>query len=59
MKSNLSVLTKPTLYISILQTLDLLWDDYLRKLNDQVASPLVQYQAKFPEAKVNHILPTC
>ncbi|XP_072020044.1 myc box-dependent-interacting protein 1-like isoform X2 [Amphiura filiformis] len=35
----------------IKETLDLLWDDYLRKLNDQVASPLVTYQAKFPETK--------
>nr|XP_054750263.1 myc box-dependent-interacting protein 1-like [Lytechinus pictus] len=36
---------------SVRETLDLLWDDYQRKLMDQIMNPLVSYQAKFPEVK--------
>lgn len=36
---------------SVRETLDLLWDDYQRKLIDQIMNPLVSYQAKFPEVK--------
>ncbi|XP_071489963.1 myc box-dependent-interacting protein 1-like [Diadema antillarum] len=36
---------------NIRETLDLLWDDYQRKLVDQIMNPLMSYQAKFPEVK--------
>ncbi|XP_022084611.1 myc box-dependent-interacting protein 1-like [Acanthaster planci] len=33
------------------ETLDLLWDDFQRKMNDQVINPLFTYQSKFPDVK--------
>ncbi|XP_038078789.1 myc box-dependent-interacting protein 1-like [Patiria miniata] len=33
------------------ETLELLWDDYQKKLNDQVVNPLFTYQSKFPDVK--------
>ncbi|XP_071788360.1 myc box-dependent-interacting protein 1-like [Asterias amurensis] len=33
------------------ETLELLWDDFQRKLNDQVVNPLFTYQSKFPDVK--------
>ena len=37
----------------LLQTLDLLWEDFQKKLSDQVVNPLFTYQSKFPDVKVS------
>ncbi|XP_071826481.1 myc box-dependent-interacting protein 1-like [Apostichopus japonicus] len=36
---------------NIKETLGLLWDDYQRKLLDQIFNPIIRYQSKFPDMK--------